>query len=168
MRLLIIFIILTTNLFAQNTQVDSLYITPNGINGYLVLETSGSAEKLHNKTQEWVKYNFDTPEEVMKSSIPGELLRCDMYLERGRMEYSLTIELLFKDDRIKYDVISLKPSTGGYPYFLQGGALDVSFFNNRGKPRNRAEDDRITTDRMMNELAEELVTFIEDESFSDW
>lgn len=162
------FLLLTTVCFAQ--EVDSLYITPDGLNGYLVLNTPGESNQLHKKVEEWVKYNFKNPDEVIKSSIEGELLRCDMYYpDSYGLEYSMTLELKFKNDKIKYEIISLKPKGGGQPIFLSGGAFDVCLFNKRGEPRERADWMRISIANHCNSVAQSITNYINgDTTEDDW
>ena len=171
------FLMFTTACFAQ--EVDSLYVTPQGINGYLVLNTEGNANDLHNKAEEWIKYNFTNPDEVIQSSIKGKLLRCQMYYPLGVEFYQgdqlvgadlkQVLELRFQDGKIKYTILEFDCIVGGVPMVLSGGAFTPSFYNNKGELRGRAEACFNGLIQKLNVIPQDLIGYVEaSETEDDW
>ncbi len=175
--LLLSILMLPCLLFSQS-KVDSLQILADGLNGYRVMEVPGTAQELHAKATKWIKYNFKTPDEVIKSSVDGELLRCEMYYPLGitfrqgndvvGINYRQTLEMLFKDGRIKYTILYYTISNGAIEYYTKGTALNMSFYNMKGKPRKRAAVELQSSNVKMNAIYQDLRTFITQKNETKW
>lgn len=133
---------------AQRYEVtkDGLRDATSAEKSYLVLEAPGkTAEQLFKSAQKYIIQTFKNPDYVKKGDIDGEYLRFDTYTDRITMiktnlvkliysgEYS--VELGFKDGKVKYEVINLKIETDGTPLNWQKqGMLDGWWiFGKRGE-----------------------------------
>ncbi|WP_336092483.1 hypothetical protein [Leeuwenhoekiella sp. CH_XMU1409-2] len=174
---LLYFLLLTTVCFAQ--EVDSLYITPNGLNGYAVLKAPGSAEDLYNKSLEYLHLNFKQPDSIIKNKLPGKILRWQgIYINKVEFYQNgslvgASIQLLmdwrFQEGRVKYEIVDATVLVAGMPIFYKGGAFDSCFYNNRGEPRKRVEDIRIAADDFINKNMKEFENYLNGKTdLDDW
>lgn len=97
----------------------------NGLTDYIVLETKDlTAKDEYLRTIDWIKRNYNTPDEVIKAKIENEYIRIqgvgkNIYSFKSLGMKSLSdiryqIEFHFKDGKIKFSIVSALLST----YFL--------------------------------------------------
>lgn len=140
-------ILSSISMFSQ-TQVDSLRITPNGVNGFVVIEIDQTQEELYKKALTWVKHTYTDEDAVIISASEGEFIRfhgihiSGMTYAQGNTIFGVNVEIMgelkFKPGKIRYDIIDLKLYNDAGLFFLKGGALDPCIYNRKGEPRKRA------------------------------
>ncbi len=78
---------------------------------YSVLSFDGiDASALYNKTLEWIKSTYRYPEKVITTSTPNQRIRIEVSenigeVKKVRFPYLITIEISFKDSKLKYEPI---------------------------------------------------------------
>lgn len=146
--LVVLFSLISTLSFSQEFEV-----TPNGIkdklnpnNNFLVIEVENiSANKLYENALKFVIETYKNPEFVIKGKIENEYLRFvtknnpfSFYNKIGRMTANInySIELRFKDGKVRYEIIELNMPVAeprnltfkgsiwsGYPIFNDKGEI---------------------------------------------
>lgn len=138
--------------FYSNSQ--TFVVTPNGLRdskniekSYVVITKEGkSAKELFDNSLKYINKAYKNPEEVIKAKIDGEYLKFNTYVPGFTIVDNLgtslpinakyTVELSFKDGRIKYEVIELtmSASTGGYNIIFSGSPFEgYPIFNKKGE-----------------------------------
>lgn len=95
-----------------------------GLTPYVVMNVNGvTGQDLFNKTINWVKTNWQNPDKVLKMTMPNEKIRIEGF-EQGLLainkdKYPIscgyTIEISFKDNKLKFDVVSILSAPQGVP-----------------------------------------------------
>ena len=109
MKRLLFLLLLPLIAQAQNTPV----LTATGIEAVITETDTLTAEQLYTKTLDWVNVTYKNPNEVIKASIPNEMIRIDGF-QSGFFEMkalgitnyydvSYTVTFNFKDGKYKFD-----------------------------------------------------------------
>ena len=138
--------------FYSNSQ--TFEVTPNGLKdskniekSYVVVTKEGkSAKELYDNSLKYINKAYKNPEEVIKGKIDGEFLKFNTYVPGFTIVDNLgtslainakyTVELSFKDGRVKYEVVELTMSAtnGGYIIIFSGSPFDgYPIFNKKGE-----------------------------------
>ena len=95
---------------------------PQGLTPYVVMNVNGvTGQDLFNKTLNWVKTNWQNPDKVLKMTIPNEKIRVEGFQQglitprKMPMGCGYTVEISFKDNKLKFDVVSILSAPDGVP-----------------------------------------------------
>lgn len=156
----------------------------NGLTDYVVLETKDlTAKDEYLRTIDWIKRNYNTPDEVIKAKIENEYIRIQGV---GKNIYSLKslglktfydiryqIEFHFKDGRIKFSVIDLESYSPSSQYSAGGWySLDpASLYKPDGTERTMFKQGWDDVVSYLNNLSTDVKQFVLNPptpSKSDW
>lgn len=141
----LVFLLLTSLSFSQEYGVtkEGLRDSKNLENDYLVIEAkSKTAKELYDKAIKYINQKYDSPEDVIKAQVENDYLRFDTFVQdftkvknggvKISVDASYTIELKFKDGRIKFSLLNL--DLGGVTW--QGSIWKgYPIWNKKGKLR---------------------------------
>ena len=149
-RIALMFSILsvTNFVFAQETEFK---FTKEGFTDYVVTQCEGkSKSELYKKTLDWVSVTYKNPKEVIKAQIENDYIRiegssnsliCMSILSKKCNPATYQIEILFKDNKFKFDVIEIRQhfeaseySSGGW--YEVGLATTEKYYNKKGEIKN--------------------------------
>lgn len=175
MRLLL-FLFIPMACFSQK-EVDSFEFTPEGINGYRIVQTKFEQDSLYRLAEKWVKLNFKSEDYVFQTQIENELIRFDgnivtQYRSRrsknSPISIVLTVDLHFNEDRVKFSFFRWTANNQWGDYSLrQGLNIDRSFFSKRGKLIKRHQSAKESIEKVMNGLFENFEKFLSDPTMID-
>ena len=136
-RLLFILTLMTSVAYAQEFTV-----TPNGLRDnanlqktYVVINTIGkTAEQNYNNAIKYINKTYKSPKDVMKGDVKGEYISFDTHVSnflvvknsgvKLPIDANYTIELSFKGDRVKLEIINLDMyHSSGYKVLFTGGIM---------------------------------------------
>tara|TARA_R110000744_G_scaffold218569_1_gene337354 strand:- start:1744 stop:2322 length:579 start_codon:yes stop_codon:yes gene_type:complete len=143
-------------------------------NQFIALEVDSlSIEEGYKRTIEWINITYNTPSEVIKSSLDNKYIRIQgvasnlyTYDPLGSLSADVrySIEFAFKDNRVKFDVTGtefyISPSQ-----YAAGGWTQLNFNNSKmyrknGKPKKSAIKKSNQVMGYFNELAESLNSYL--------
>ena len=119
-KLLLILLLITGTLNAQE-----YLVTPNGLKDksnqekkYVVINTSGkTAEQNYNNAIKYINKTYKSPKDVIKGDVNGEYISFKTHVSnflivknsgvKVNIDANYTVELSFKDERVKFEVINL-------------------------------------------------------------
>lgn len=152
-KLIPLIVLFSTSLFAQTTLPTKFEVTKEGFTDFTVINVEGkSKEEIYTKTLEWINKTYNTPKEVIKAEIVNDYIRFEG-IKKSLFYYSdfLTpffqdvrymIEVSVKDNKFKFDIISLEVystpsqySRGGW-YLIMSNNVTSNFYKNDGTLRN--------------------------------
>ena len=128
----LLIILLSTLFFSKSDYVKDKYIiTENGLttgsnNDYVIINIDSlSASQLYTKSYNYIQEIMKNPSYSLKGNIQNEMLRYEVYDQKAfafiftkhsqqRMNISYTVELKFKDGKIKHQILALKIETPSY------------------------------------------------------
>lgn len=120
---------------AQNKEFE---ITDDGLTKYVVTEIeSVTKEVAYKKTIDWVNREFNTPDKVIKGTIENEYVRIEG-ISKTAMRYpaiggiinspiKFEIEISVKDNKYKFEIISLQEENYMYPRFATDPFMELNF-----------------------------------------
>jgi len=129
---LLLLMIVSVNLSAQTNTPDTVfYFTPDGLTDYVIMNVpSKSAVDLYKKTIEWVAVTYKSPKDVILSQIENEYIRIEgvdkamwaikMLGLSDNVMCRYQIEISFKDNKYKFDVLKLESYTAPSQYAIGG------------------------------------------------
>ena len=143
-------LLLSTLSFGQETEFK---LSPNGFTDFIVTDCDGkTAVEMYLKTLDWISKTYDLPKEVIKSTVENEYIRIEGsskilisinagLLGKGHHSGRYQIEISFKDDKYKFDLIKLERYQAATQY-ARAGWYDVPletniYFNKKGKLRSK-------------------------------
>ena len=147
--ILIFFIAISSFSFGQKFSV-----TPNGLRdeksidkSYLVIDAEGkNARLLYDNALKYITKTYKNPDYVIKGKIEGEYLKFVTHVSnfiivnnsgaKILIDADYTIELSFKDGKVKFEVIELDMHAQGavYKVLFTGGAFDgYPIYNKKGE-----------------------------------
>jgi hypothetical protein len=156
-------ILLSLVLISTLTYSQKIVVTPNGLRNandnektYVVINAEGkSAKQLYDNVLKYINKNYKSPDDVIKGKTDGEYLKFITHVSnflvvnnsgaKIPIDADYTIELNFKDDKIKFEIIALDmyAQTGGYKVLFTGGAFEgYPIYNKKGdlkRPDTKAE-----------------------------
>ena len=148
--------------FAVGLQAQTYVVTPYGLRdadnldkSYVVIDVEGkSAQELYDRAREYIIRTFKNPDLVEKGAIDNEYLRYNTYADGvttipiplNNLVYgaSYSVELAFKDGKVKHEVILLELDSDGNTLGFQPQRLAMGWwlYSKKGKlklPKNKAE-----------------------------
>lgn len=160
MKKLILFVLIA---FSTTTYAQKLNVTPNGLRDasdgdktFVVINAEGqTAKQLYDNAIKYVNKNYKSPDDVIKGKTDGEYLKFVTHVSnflvvnnsgaKVTINADYTIELNFKDDKAKFEIIALDmyAPNGGYKVLFTGGAFDgYPIYNKKGdlkRPDTKSE-----------------------------
>ena len=157
--------------FAQES---GFTLTKEGFTDYIVTECDGKTQsEIYRKTLNWISLTYNTPSEVVKSTIENEYIRIEgssknmIALNSFGKDYcsaTYQIEISFKDGKYKFDIIELK-------YFNKEGLSEPTwkefnlnkasiYFDKRGQISNVFKYLPDTLPQYLNNLNSSLKNFV--------
>lgn len=132
--LALLMIVLVTFTKAQITEFE---ITDDGLTKYVVTEIQGVTKEIaYKKAIDWVNREFNTPDKVIKGTIENEYVRIEgisntamRYPAIGGIVHSplkFEIEISMKDNKYKFEIISLKEKNYMYPQFANDPFMEIN------------------------------------------
>jgi hypothetical protein len=133
---LLTFLTLSLSVFGQETEFK---FSEDGFTDYVVIECVGKTQtELYKKTIEWISVTFNTPKEVIKGQIENDYIRIEGSSKSliclnvfGTKKYNnaiYQIEISFKPEKYKFDVIEIK-QFGEPSKYSSGGWYPVQIIN---------------------------------------
>lgn len=115
MKKVLLLLLFSVSCFAQE---ENFSFTKDGFTDYVVANVEGkTAAELYKKTLDWVSVTYKNPKEVIKAQIENEYIRIEgsktglvsvVRMIKSSYESKYQIEISFKDDKYKFDVIEIK------------------------------------------------------------
>jgi hypothetical protein len=168
--------------FAQETEFK---FTKEGFTDFVVAECPGKTQnELYKKSIDWLAVTYKNPKEVLKAQIENEYIRIEGIkdgLVAGFMGSTFPIkynlEISFKDNKYKFDVISIEylvPAnqygTGGWKNYELQNVED--HYKKSGELKSKYENEHITFPKYFNGLNLDFMNFVKSDSIpskkSDW
>lgn len=150
----------------------------SGMTDYVVTEVPGTAAENYQKVLKWVKENYKSPDEVIKSTIENEMIRingskpnfiCEKNLGMESCSNGMYfIDIHFKDGKIKFDPFELNLTSGSLssPVDLNNFSL---YYRSNGEIRNKAAERYLNSFiGLFNDLNSEVVAYIKGVKKNDW
>ncbi len=113
-KVVLIFLCLYTA-HGQNKHPKTFVYSDEGLNDYVVTRIdSVSKELAYQKTLEWITKNYTNPNVALISKVENEKLKIKAVAQKilevrnVKSNLSYTVEISFKDNRYKFEVLSLK------------------------------------------------------------
>jgi hypothetical protein len=152
MKKLFLFTFIT--ILSTFTYGQKINVTPEGIRDlnsnektFVVLNVEGMTSKqLYDNALKYIYKNYKNPDEVIKGKIEGEYLKFITHISSFLsvnnsganilIDANYTVELNFKDGKVKYEIVSLDMYSprGGYRVLFAGGAFDgYPIYNKKGE-----------------------------------
>lgn len=148
-----------------------------GLNSkFVVNETHSLTQKeLFDKSINWIKETYDTPDEVIKTKIENEKIRFKGVSSNAICHYGLgmkfcqnvryTIELAFKDGRYKFEILEMEHYFEGSEYGRAGWReiyLDTKaeFYYKRGEIIKQLRDYPLHIELLLNGLNLSLFNYL--------
>jgi len=111
-KLILLFFVST--LFSINAQ--DISITKDGITDYVVSDCEGiTKDVMYSKAIEWVNLTFKNPSEVLIANLENNLIRLE-FSETSTPIKKFVVEIQFRDNRYKFDPISVMFPSTPVPY----------------------------------------------------
>lgn len=180
MKLLVFTFLFTFFSFSQSKKVDSLQITSNNVNGYLVRDFENKTSKeIYISIKKWTQYNIKNADYAIKSDIENEYLSFNIngvgeirYKESKMWLFKLNlyVEIRIKDNKMRIDIIVKRIAGQGHDDINIVGGMN-SLFKDNGEPKKSTETYRIDVDKSLNEFAESLFLAVNgnlDYKKNDW
>ncbi|NRT14693.1 hypothetical protein HNP99_001037 [Flavobacterium sp. 28A] len=157
-------ILLALILFSTVSLAQKFKVTPNGLKdsenlekSFVVIPIDGkTAKELYDESIKFINKNYKSPEDVIKGKTEGEFLKFETYasgfitIKNGwtNVPFSAkyTIELTFKDGKVKYEIIELdmyNSTDKGLPLTFTGGTMSWSVYNKKGELKKEGVDTSI-------------------------
>lgn len=122
------------------TQTTEFNITDDGLTKFIVTEIPDvSKEKAYKKAIDWVNREFNTPDKVIKGTIENEYVRIEGVSNKAmrypaiggivHMPIKFEIEISLKDNKYKFEIISLKEKNYSFPAFSPDPFIEVDLSN---------------------------------------
>tara|TARA_B100001769_G_C21935501_1_gene504059 strand:+ start:210 stop:773 length:564 start_codon:yes stop_codon:yes gene_type:complete len=119
-KILFVFILITSVVYAQEYTVtpDGLRDNSNADKTYVVINTPGkTAGQNYNNAIKYINKTYKSPKDVIKGDVEGEYISFNTHVSdflfvknsgvKVVIDANYTIELSFKDERVKFEVINL-------------------------------------------------------------
>jgi hypothetical protein len=158
-RLILLTLIFTSvNMFGQTLNVtpDGLKDTNDSQKTFVVINCEGkTAKELYENSLKYINKNYKSPEDVIKGKTENEYLKFITHSPNFLIvknsgakiiiDANYTIELYFKDGKVKFEIIELDmhAPNGGYKVVFTGGPFDgYPIYNKKGelkRPETKTE-----------------------------
>ena len=186
MRKIIALLLICSSSLAQTNVTEFTLTKENGLTDYVVIPFEGkTAPELYKKALQWFEVYYKNPDEVLKGKIENDYLRftgakfgiiCINALGRNCYNSKYTVEISFKDGKVKFDLINLEYYMSPSQYSSGGwSTLEFvnmePFFNKKGEWKS-AFKFYPEIPLHINELMEDFKKFMSSETIpskkSDW
>lgn len=174
MKKLILFILITTLSYAQETKFT---FKKEGFTDYVVTQVSGTQSEIYSKTVNWIKETYKNPDEVIKMSIENEKVRFQGLKSKFNCYKAMassvcsdaiyTIEVSFKDGKYKFDVIELVITANGNSFTPDLNDLSI-YYKKNGELAKSSESVPASYENLFNDLNESLKQYVTETKKSDW
>lgn len=165
---------------AQVEKVDSLQITSNNVNGFLVKEFENkSTNDIYSALKKWSQYNIKNADYSTNSDIENEYLSFTIN-GVGEIRYkkskqwlfklNLYVEVRIKENKMRLDIVVNRIAGQGHDDITINSGMN-SLFKRNGEPRKSTETYRIDVDKSLNDFANEIFSSIDgkvDYKKNDW
>ena len=168
------------------TYGQKLNVTPNGLRDaednektYVVINAEAiTAKQLYDNAIKYINKNYKSPEDVIKSKIDGEYIKFDTHVSnflfvlnsgvKVFIDADYTIELSFRDERVKFEVISLHMyNSHKYEVMFTGGVTEgFPIWDKKGKLRR--PDTKTDIEFYFNDQITSLAKFLQGKNVDDW
>lgn len=117
----------------------------DGINDYVVVElVDVNKENLYDASMDWIEESYTHPDSVIILNNKNERIRLsgigtNICVIRGKYVYDIhyIVDILFKDNKYKFEIVSLKTSAGGDLMNIVNFKTDKKHIRNFGEtPKN--------------------------------
>ena len=184
MKKLLLLLLFSTSLFSQELTVtpDGLRDASNSVKSYVLINTPNkTAEQNYNNVLKYINKTYNNPKEVIKKNISFEYLKYDTFVtdflivKKGIAKISndakFSIEISFRDDKVKLEVTSLKIyNNSAYEVLFSGSALTSFPIYNKKKTKLRLpetkEDIEVYFNNIIDNIKRYLLENVKDEN--DW
>jgi len=178
-------ILLTLLSLSVLTYGQKLIVTPNGLRdsndiekAFVVLSADGkTAKQLYDNAIKYINKNYKSPDDVIKGKIEGEYLKFITHVSNFLVDLNhgakilfdadFTIELNFKDGKVKFEIISLDMyNSAGYKILFTGGVMEgFPIYNKKGELKR--SETKIEIETYFNSLINSLTEFLQGKSNND-
>ncbi len=177
-------LLLALILFSSLTFAQKLKVTPNGLKdsensekSFVVIPVEGkTAKQLYDETVKYINKNYKSAEDVIKGKTEGEYLKFVTYApkfisvkngwDKIPFNAKFTIELNFKDGKVKYEIIELEMyNDAKYNLSFTGSGLSFFIYNKNGELKK--EDAKNNIEEYFNGNLLSLTNFIQGKSTED-
>jgi hypothetical protein len=182
MKNLLLFILLA---FSTFTYGQKLNVTPNGLRdvndiekAFVVINADGkTAKQLYDNALKYINKNYKSPDDVIKGKTDGEYLKFITHvpnflivLNTGAkvlIDADYTVELSFKDGKVKYEVIYLNMyNSAGYKVLFTGGIMEgFPIYNKKGELKR--PDTKTELETYFNSQINSITEFLQGKSNND-
>ena len=142
-------LLFSISLFSQELTVtpDGLRDASNNDKSYVVINTPDkTAEQNYNNVLKYINKTYKNPKEVIKGDISFEYLKFDtfvsdfLFVKNGITKVNnrarFSIEISFRNDKVKFEVINLRIfNDAGYEVLFSGGAFSGFAIYNKKKTK---------------------------------
>ena len=156
-KLLILLLLFVTPLFQVNAQ--DISITKDGITDYVVSDCEGiTKDVMYNKAIEWVNLTFKNPSEVLIANLENSLIRLEFSETSTRIK-RFVVEIQFRDNRYKFDPISVMFPSAAVPYNDFLATVD-KYFKKDGSLKSRIAMTVMSVQNILNSTNVSLKNYI--------
>lgn len=179
-KITLLFLFMGFLLHAQD-RVEKFELVPSGSNGYIVFDYPGmSSNEIYSKLKKWAEYNIRSAEVSNYSTVENEFLTYRVnipnaveYTSIGTAYWDITVDVEYriKDGKLRVDFENFDFPGESQNIVIQGGGLENSLYNPKGKLRSRSEDMKLQIDQTLNDLLAQIDSSISgnpDMEKSDW
>ncbi len=100
------------NLFLYSQKVEKLEITPNGVNGFLVMEYENKESKeIYKSIKDWTEYNIINAKIATNSNVENEFISFKVnkvgiihFKEKPTWTLNLYVEIRIKENKARIDI----------------------------------------------------------------
>ena len=142
-------LLFSISLFSQELTVtpDGLRDASNNDKSYVVINTPDkTAEQNYNNVLKYINKTYNNPKEAIKANISFEYLKFDTFISdflitkngisKDTNDARFSIEISFRNDKVKFEVVSLSIyNDAGYEVLFSGGAFSGFAIYNKKKTK---------------------------------
>jgi hypothetical protein len=178
------FLLLALISFSSVTFAQKLKVTPNGLRdsedsekSFVVIPAEGkTAKQLYDDAVKYINKNYKSAEDVIKGKTEGEYLKFVTYapkfilvknsFDKVPFNAKYTIELNFKDGKVKYEIIELEMyNDAKYNLSFTGSGLSFFIYNKKGELKK--EDAKNSIEEYFNGNLSSLTNFLQGKTTDD-
>ena len=168
-----------------------IVVTPDGLkdsenleNNYIVLEIEGKLQnELYNNAIKYINENYKNPNEVITAKTENEYLKFDTYIPQMfyynnsgakiPIDTKYTIELKFKDEKVKYEIVSIEmynfnANLNKNIFVLFSGGLFDGYIIYKKNGNLFKEDTKLTIEKYFNSEITKLKEYLTGKIEENW
>lgn len=177
-------IIICLNVLSFQVHAQNWKVTPEGLNDaidttktYVVLPIENKTAKvLYEESLKYINKNYKNPNEVIKGNIENEYLKFVTYESKftelkvgwNKIPWNInyTVELNFKDGKVKYEVIEIEiKNEDNYPLAFKGSGISFYIYKKNGELK--MPDAKTNIEEYFNIKTKSLSDFLQGKSSED-